>query len=80
MKAFNRSKQKISTSAKDNQKEKYNLEVFANDFLIYYNEREHLNAKMASFGGMKMLRIKNWFIKSERAQKIEDKMRRCLHK
>ena len=37
------------TSAKDHQKDRYNLEESINDFLIYYNDREHSTTKVAPF-------------------------------
>ena len=37
------------TSAKNLKKEKYNLKDFFNDFVIYYNDKEHSNTKVASF-------------------------------
>ena len=37
--AFNRTVQNFLTSAKDRQKNRYNLEESINDFLIYYNDR-----------------------------------------
>ena len=40
------------TSAKDHQKDRYNLEESINDFLIYYNDREHSATKVAPFRAM----------------------------
>ena len=39
--ALNRTVQNFLTSAKDHKKDRYNLEESINDFLIYYNDREH---------------------------------------
>ena len=50
--AFNRTVQNFLTSAKDHQKDRYNLEESINDFLIYYNDREHSTIKVAHFKAM----------------------------
>ena len=46
---FNRIVQIFLTSAKDHQKERYNLDDSINDFQIYYNDRKHLITKVARF-------------------------------
>ena len=40
------------TSAKDHQKDRYNLEESINDYLIYYNDREHSTTKVDPFRAM----------------------------
>ena len=47
--AFNRTVQNFLTSAKDHQKDRYNLEESINDFLIYYNDRRAFDYKGGSF-------------------------------
>ena len=49
---FNRIVQNFLTSAKDHQKERYNLEESINDFQLYYNDRKHLTTKVAPFRAM----------------------------
>ena len=66
--AFNKTVQNFLTSAKDHQKDRYNLEEFINDFLIYYNDREHSTTKVDLFRAMMNIENKDLIIRSERTQ------------
>ena len=49
---FNRTVQNHFILSKDHKKKKYNLEESINDFLIYYNDREHSTSKVVPFRAM----------------------------
>ena len=47
--AFNKYIQNVLISAKDHNKDKFNLEEVLQDFLIYYNSKEHSTTKNKLF-------------------------------
>ena len=68
------------TSTKDHQKDRYNLEESINDFLIYYNDREHSTTKVAPFRAMMNIENKDLIHKIRENTNREDKRRRWLQK
>ena len=74
--AFNNTVQNFLTPTKDHQKDRYNLEESINDFLIYYNDREHSTTKVAPFRAMMNIENKDLIHKirentKKRRQKVK---------